>query len=125
IGDSALRRKLTLCNDIPIAKISSGLPLKGDDKVVSWEGTQNEKMLRTMIRKNLRKEYHAATKPSVDYIYDLLEDAYNRGIPYDVSDMRGAIAAFAASSSHQADYCLKLVGKMKFKSEEEAKQIEA
>lgn len=125
VGDSALRRKLTLCNDIPIAKISSGLPLKGDDKVVSWEGIQNEKMLRTMIRKNLRKEYHAATKPSVDYIYDLLEDAYNRGIPYDVSDMRGDIAAFAASSSHQADYCLKLVGKMKFKSEEEAKQIEA
>lgn len=125
IGDSSLRRKLTLCNDIPIAKISSGLPLKGDDKVVSWEGIQNEKMLRTMIRKNLRKEYHAATKPSVDYIYDLLEDAYDRGIPYDVSDMRGDIAAFAASSSHQADYCLKLVGKMKFKSESEAEQIDA
>lgn len=125
VGDSALRRKLTLCNDIPIAKISSGLPLKGDDKVISWEGIQNEKMLRTMIRKNLRKEYHAATKPSVDYIYDLLEDAYNRGIPYDVSDMRGDIAAFAASSSHQADYCLKLVGKMKFKSESEAEQIDA
>ena len=125
VGDSALRRKLTLCNDIPIAKISSGLPLKGDDKVVSWEGIQNEKMLRTMIKKNLRKEYHTATKPSVDYIYDLLEDAYNRGIPYDVSDMRGDIAAFAASSSHQADYCLKLVGKMKFKSESEAEQIDA
>lgn len=125
IGDSALRRKLTLCNNLPIAKISSGLPLKGDDKVVSWDGIQNEKMLRTMIKKNLRKEYHAATKPSVDYIYDLLEDAYSRGIPYDVSDMRGAIAAFAAGSSHQADYCLKLVGKMKFKSENEVKQIEA
>ena len=125
VGDSALRRKLTLCNDLPIAKISSGLPLKGDDKVVSWDGIQNEKMLRTMIKKNLRKEYHAATKPSIDYIYDLLEDAYSRGIPYDVSDMRGVIAAFAAGSSHQADYCLKLVGKMKFKSESEVKQIEA
>ena len=124
-GNSALRRKLTKCNDIPIATISSGLPLKGDDKVVSWEGIQNEKMLRTMIRKNLNKEYHASTKSSVDYIYDLMEDAYERGIPYDVSDLRGSIVAFAASSSHQADYCLKLVGKMKFKSEEEAKQIEA
>lgn len=122
-GKSALRRKLTKCNDIPISTISSGLPLKGDDKVVDWEGIQNEKMLRTMIKKNLRKEYHAATKPSVDYIYDLLEDAYRRGIPYDVSDMRGAIVAFAAQSTNQADYCLKLVGKMKFKSEEEAKQV--
>lgn len=122
-GKSALRRKLTKCNDIPISTISSGLPLKGDDKVVDWEGIQNEKMLRTMIKKNLRKEYHAATKPSVDYIYDLLEDAYKRGIPYDVNDMRGAIVAFAAQSTNQADYCLKLVGKMKFKSEEEAKQV--
>lgn len=122
-GKSALRRKLTKCNDIPISTISSGLPLKGDDKVVDWEGIQNEKMLRTMIKKNLRKEYHAATKPSVDYIYDLLEDAYKRGIPYDVSDMRGAIVAFAAQSTNQADYCLTLVGKMKFKSEEEAKQV--
>ena len=124
-GNSSLRRKLTECNDIPIAEIHSGLPLKGDEKMVSWEGIQNEKMLRTMIRKNLNKEYHDATKPSVDYIYDLLEDAYNRGIPYDVSDMRGSIAAFAASSTHQSDYCLKLVGKMKFKSEEEQKQEEA
>lgn len=124
-GKSALRRKLTKCNDIPISTISSGLPLKGDDKVVDWEGIQNEKMLRTMIKKNLRKEYHAATKPSVDYIYDLLEDAYKRGIPYDVSDMRGAIVAFAAQSTNQADYCLKLVGKMKFKSEEESKQVDS
>lgn len=124
-GKSALRRKLTKCNDIPIATISSGLPLKGDDKVVDWEGIQNEKMLRTMIKKNLRKEYHTATKPSVDYIYDLLEDAYKRGIPYDVSDMRGAIVAFAAQSTNQADYCLKLVGKMKFKSEEESKQVDS
>lgn len=124
-GKSALRRKLTKCNDIPILTISSGLPLKGDDKVVDWEGIQNEKMLRTMVKKNLRKEYHAATKPSIDYIYDLLEDAYKRGIPYDVSDMRGAIVAFAAQSTNQADYCLKLVGKMKFKGEEESKQVES
>lgn len=124
-GKSALRRKLTKCNDIPISTISSGLPLKGDDKVVDWEGIQNEKMLRTMIKKNLRKEYHTATKPSVDYIYDLLEDAYKRGIPYDVSDMRGAIVAFAAQSTNQADYCLKLVGKMKFKSEEESKPVDS
>lgn len=124
-GKSALRRKLTKCNDIPISTISSGLPMKGDDKVVDWEGIQNEKMLRTMIKKNLRKEYHAATKPSVDYIYDLLEDAYKRGTPYDVSDMRGAIVAFAAQSTNQADYCLKLVGKMRFKSEEESKQVES
>ena len=117
-GKSSLRRKLTKCNDLPIATISSGLPLKGEDKVVNWEGVKNEKILRTMIKRNLNKEYHSATKPSIDYINKLLEDAYNSGLNYDVTDMRNAIMAFAANSTNQANYCLKLVAKMKFKSEE-------
>lgn len=118
-GKSSLRRMLTKCNDLPIATISSGLPLKGDDKsLVNWEGIKNEKMLRTMIKRNLNKEYHAATKPSVDYIAKLLDDAYNSGIGYDVSDMKNEIFAFAAGSTNQADYCIKLANKMKFKSED-------
>lgn len=119
IGKSSLRRMLTKCNNLPIANISSGLPLKGDDKsLVNWEGIKNEKMLRTMIKRNLNKEYHAATKPSVDYIAKLLDDAYNSGIGYDVSDMKNEIFAFAAGSTNQADYCIKLANKMKFKSED-------
>ena len=118
-GKSSLRRMLTKCNNLPIATISSGLPLKGDDKsLVNWEGIKNEKMLRTMIKRNLNKEYHAATKPSVDYIAKLLDDAYNSGIGYDVSDMKNEIFAFAAGSTNQADYCIKLANKMKFKSED-------
>ena len=118
-GKSSLRRMLTKCNNLPIATISSGLPLKGDDKsLVNWDGIKNEKMLRTMIKRNLNKEYHGATKPSIDYIAKLLDDAYNSGIGYDVSDMKNEIFAFAAGSTHQADYCIKLANKMKFKSEE-------
>lgn len=118
-GKSSLRRMLTKCNNLSIAIISSGLPLKGDDKsLVNWNGIKNEKMLRTMIKRNLNKEYHAATKPSVDYIAKLLDDAYNSGIGYDVSDMKNEIFAFAAGSTNQADYCIKLANKMKFKSED-------
>ena len=117
-GNSSLRRKLTKCNNLPIATISSGLPLKGDDKLVNWDGIQNEKMLRTMIKRNLNKEYHGATKPSVDYIYKLLTDAYNSDIGYDVSDMKNAILAFANQSTNQSEYCIKLVSKMPFKSKE-------
>ena len=125
-GKSSLRRMLTKCNDIPIATISSGLPLKGDDKsLVNWDGIKNEKMLRTMIKRNLNKEYHAATKPSVDYIAKLLDDAYNSGIGYDVSDLKNEIFAFAAGSTHQADYCIKLTNKMKFKSEEVSETTDA
>ena len=116
-GKSSLRRKLTKCNNLPIATISSGLKLKGDDKLVDFEGVKNERMLRAMIKKNLEKGYHGATKPSVDYIHYLLEKAYSSGIGYDVSDMHDAILAFAANSTNQADACLKLVTQMKFKSE--------
>lgn len=117
-GKSSLRRMLTKCNTLPIATISSGLPLKGDDKMVNAEAVKSEKGLRTLIKRNLNKEIHPATKPSIDFIYKILEDAYNDGLKYDVTDMRNAVLAFAASSTHQADYCIKLVNKMKFKSEE-------
>ena len=115
-GKSSLRRKLTKCNDLPIATISSGLPLKGEDKVINWDGIKSEKALRTMIKRNLNKEYHPATKPSVDYIYKILEDAYMSDLCYDVSDLRNAVLAFAANSTNQASYCIKLVNNMKFKS---------
>ena len=125
-GKSSLRRMLTKCNKLLIATISSGLPLKGDDKsLVNWDGIKNEKMLRTMIKRNLNKEYHGATKPSVDYIAKLLDDAYNSGIGYDVSDLKNDIYVFATGSTNQADYCIKLVNKMKFKSEEPSPAVEA
>ena len=115
-GNSSLRRKLTQCVNLPIATINSGLPLKekGDVKMVSDFVVSNEKALRTMIIKNLQKEYHPGTKPSVDYIYKLLEDAYKAGVQYDVSDLRPKILAFANNSSNHAEYCVGLVSKMHF-----------
>lgn len=117
-GKSSLRRKLTKCNDLPIATISSGLPLKGEDKVVNFEAIKTEKGIRTLIKKNMKKEIHPGTKPSIDFIYKILDDAYKSDLKYDVSDMKPAVLSFAASSTHQADYCIKLVNKMQFKSEE-------
>lgn len=122
-GKSSLRRMLTKCNDHEIASISSGLPLKGDKSVINFEGVKSERGLRTKIKRNLNKEYHSATKPSVDFIYKDLMDAYNSGLKYDVTDLRNDILAFAASSTHQADYCIKLVNKMPFKSKEPSENV--
>lgn len=119
-GKSSLRRKLTKCNNLPIATINSGLPLKGEKQVINFEGVKSEKGLRTQIKRNLNKEYHPATKPSIDFIYKILEDAYASDLHYDVTDMRNAVLAFAASSTHQADYCIKLVNKMQFKSADQS-----
>lgn len=118
-GKSSLRRKLSKCNDLPIATISSGLPLKGE-KMVNFDAVKSERGLRTLIKRNLNKEIHPGTKPSVDFIYKILEDAYGSDLKYDVTDMRSSILSFAAHSTHQADYCIKLVNKMQFKSAEQS-----
>lgn len=122
-GNSSIRRKLSKCNNLPIATINSGLPLKGDKKMVNFDTIQSEKGLRTIIRRCLAKEIHPNTKPNVDFIYKKLEEAYTSNMNYDITDMRNAVLAFAASSTNQSDYCIKLVNKMKFKSEETSDSI--
>ena len=52
-------------------------------------------------------------------IYKTLEEAYNSGINYDVSDLKNVIYAFAMNSTNQAAYCVKKVADMKFFSEHE------
>lgn len=121
-GKSSLRRKLSKCNNLPIATISSGLPLKGE-KMINFEGIKSEKGFRTSIKRNLNKEIHPGTKPSIDFIYKILEDAYASDLNYDVTDMRNAVLAFAASSTHHSDYCIKLVNKMQFKSTDQSSGV--
>ena len=122
-GNSSLRRMLSRCNDLPIATISSGLPLKGEKKMINNEVIKSERGLRAMIKRNLNKEIHPGTKPSIDFIYKILEDTYASGLNYDITDMRNAVLAFAANSTNQPDYCLKLVNKMKFKSDDTAAPV--
>lgn len=118
-GNSSLRRRLSKCNDLEIVHLSQGdLPEKLEgNNMINFDGLKNEKMLRNMIKKNLAKQYHDSTASSVQFIYKLLEDAYTKGITYDVRDMRPAIMAFACNSTNQSEKCLKLVSKMKWHSE--------
>lgn len=117
-GKSSLRRQLTLSNGLEVATISSGLPLKEESKMIKGEIVQNERIIRTMIKRNLAKEIHPSTRCSIDFINKILDDAYNAGVNYDVRDMKNAVLEFAANSTNQSAYCIKLVSKMKFKSEE-------
>ena len=119
-GNSSLRRRLSLCNNVPIAHLSSGLPRKEAKKTVNFDSVKSEKGLRDLIERNLRKEIHPGTKPSIDFIEKILDDAYESGLNYDVTDMRPDIMDFAIHSSHQAEYCLTRVAKMKFQSKEAA-----
>lgn len=122
-GGSSMRRRLSRCNDIPIATISSGLPMKEVKPVVDWKGFENEKQLRASIARNLLKKNVPYTKPSIDFIYNDLEKAYESGMQYDVTPMIPDIQAFALSSTHNSQYCLRRVTQMKFKSKEESVDI--
>jgi hypothetical protein len=116
-GDSSLRRRLSKCNGVPVSEISSGLPLKPrKDKMLKSKTIQSEQGLRDMIMKNLRKEIHPGTKPSIDFIKKILDDAYESGMTYDVSDLRNRIMAFANQSTNQAAISLKTVTEMKWTS---------
>lgn len=116
-GNASLRRKLSKCNNQPIAHISSGLPIK-EKKVLSEKSVRNEKNLRNLIERNLRKEIHPGTKPSVMFIRKILDDAYEDGLVYDLTDMRSPILTFASKSTNHMLECIKEVQHMKFKSEE-------
>lgn len=119
LGKASLRRKLSYCNNLPVAHLSSGLPLKEEKKsMINFNRVMSEKGLRNLIERNLRKEIAPSTKSSIDFIYNDLEAAYANGLVYDVRDLRPKVLAFANNSSHQRDYCIRLVAKMKFMSEE-------
>ena len=125
-GNSSLRRKLTKCNNMPIATLSSGLPLKGEEKkVVSKDTIKSEKSLRNLLLRALNREIHENTKPSIDFIVKVLDEAYESGLKYDVTDMKGSIIMFAAKSTHKSDVCLKLVDEMKFKSDDPSEPIDS
>lgn len=118
LGDSSLRRKLTRCNDLDIAQISSGLPKK-EVKMLDNKNIKSEKSLRDIIGRNLKKEIHPGTKPSIDFIHKILDDAYDSDLSYDLKDLRPKMLAFAASSTNQSAACIKTVQKMQFTGKKE------
>lgn len=121
-GKSSLRRKLTKCNDIPIATISSGLPLKEEKKtMIDTNIVITEKELLRKIEKALRKEYENIpphTAPIVSFIKHILDEAYESGVTYDVRCTREAIKKFSDSSTNQKEQCRKMFYEMHFMSDD-------
>jgi Predicted ATPase len=120
-GDASLRRKLTKCNNIPVARINGSLPLK-EKRVIDSDSVKSERGLRALVLRNLNKEIHPGTKPSIDFIHKILEEAYRSGMIYDLTDMRPRVLAFANNSTNNALYCIKCVMDMKFASEVQTRE---
>ena len=122
-GGSALRRQVSKCNDIPVATISSGLPLREEKKVINFDGFKNQDKLRAFIVDCLNKKHHGATKPEMDFMLKALTDAYDSGMVYDISDLEPTIRAFALASTNQKDACYKIFKKLPLRSEEQIDMI--
>lgn len=118
-GGLSHRRLLTKCNDLPIATISSGLPLaqRKEDKMIDQNVLENDATLTKTINKCLRKAVHPHTTPNVEFIYDLLEKAYKSGSEYDVTPLRDKVYQFCLNSTNQKEKCLALYSRMHFKSD--------
>jgi hypothetical protein len=123
LGDSSLRRQLTKCNNLDVAVLTSGLPKK-DRPMIETKSIQTERGLRELIERNLRKEIHPGTKPSIDFIHHILEESYENGLSYDIQDMRPVILAFAARSTNHALACIKTVQTMKFVGKNNMPEVE-
>ena len=122
-GNASLRRRLSLHNGRGIEDYPGDLPAKAP-KMINKKHVQDENHLRSLIAKALRKEVHANTAPNVDFIKSILDEAYESGITYDVTDARNAVTSFAMSSTNQSDRCLKMVQQMHFMSEDKAEVAE-
>lgn len=123
LGGASLRRRFTKANGLAVNTLVNGLALKEQNVMIDMLVVKNEKGIRSLIERNLQKEFHPGTKPSIDFIHKILDDAYSSGAHYDVTDMRPKILAFANNSTNQAQTCIALVNKMKFRSEEISKPL--
>ena len=128
-GNSAIRRLLTKCNDIPIATISSGLPVKKGEPInkmidigVVKDKAQFERFLKKCFVKahtgSKNKDVKSSTREEINFIAKVLKDKYESGETYDFSEYRNPIVTFASSSTHQAKECIRIVNEMHFKSDD-------
>ena len=125
VGDMSHRRMLTKWNNLPISTISTGLPFKkGGTKVIDEKIAITEKGLRTTIKRSIAKEVHPDTRSNIDWIYKILNDAYESGLVYDVSDLYQDVLIFAMNSTHQSEYCVDKVHEMKFLSEKTGEYVD-
>lgn len=117
-GKQAIRRQFTKSNGI---KNLTGLtdsdldPYFKENKMYNEKFdsfVSNERQLRALITKALRKEIHDATKPNIDFIEKVITEAHDAGLIYNITDMQSDILTFAMSSTHQAQAAVSKVQKL-------------
>lgn len=112
-----LRRKLSKCNNVPIAHLMEGdLPLeekkrKKSNMVHEEVFRDNADLERSIIKCMTHEIGIPHTRTEINFIKKILDDAYESGKPYDVRNMKASVIAFAGDATRQSAECLKIVNK--------------
>lgn len=125
VGKGSIRRKVSKCNNMPIATLSSGLPVKEVTKTVDQNVIRSEKRLREMVANCLMKKYEPyKTVTNINFMKKILDDCYaNKDFHYDVSDMMQDVLAFANNSTNSSKECIRTFLQMHFRSEDVADPV--
>lgn len=125
-GKASLRRRLTLCNNHEIAHLAGGyLPLRKEKpSMVNKVVFKNEKHLRSTILKIMDEKSGGGTAPAVTLIGKILNDAYEQGLSYDMTDLRADVENFACTSTHHAKEAYKEALGFKWQSADMEKPAE-
>ena len=121
-GKASLRRRLSLCNNLPMATLSFGLPEKEKKETNKmYEDVKDivytEKTLRSFIHRELgmiegKKPTHEHTAPTISWISENIWKAHDAGVKYDIHDLKHDIFMRALKSNNQKQNCLKIVSKI-------------
>lgn len=104
-GNASLRRKFTLSNGLPIATISSGIPLRQQSSSIKSTDIKDARHLENIIKKGLRGEFgsHVST---IDFFEHILNDVYEKNeFQYNLLSYKQDIVNYASMSTHHAKEC--------------------
>lgn len=88
-----------------------------DTTVEKTNMSPEELTLRVKITDAVNGKLGTTTAVTIDYIDQLIKDAYFGGTKYDISDLRGLIMALAEKSPYHMKRCIECVDRMHFKSD--------
>lgn len=104
----------------PVEKEEKDIPPVSElgPKEPSMNCIKTEKDLRGAVQMGLDRRIHISPKKSIEWLVNLLHDASESGMAYDISDMESAMRMLAAQAGSDADYCHDCIDSMIFKTSE-------
>lgn len=102
----------------PVEKEEKDIPPVSElgPKEPSMNCIKTEEDLRGAVQMALDRRIHISPKKSIEWLVNLMHDASESGMAYDISDMESAMRMLAAQAGSDADYCHDCIDSMIFKT---------